>query len=168
MVLFHFKRRFVFLEVFIFLFVCYCFSFWFGLQVGNYLRMFRGSLYKRYPSLWRRLASVEERKKIVASSHGESLWVFYTGYWSSHYGPLLVWTLHRLSIMCDHSAINCFHIKVSIQPKHYLKGMCKVKTSSYFTPIASFRFDFIRKNGVEVVNLLSCWLTWKIAAMVTS
>lgn len=42
-----------------------------ALQVGNYLRMFRGSLYKRYPSLWRRLASVEERKKIVASSHGE-------------------------------------------------------------------------------------------------
>uniref|UniRef100_A0AAQ4S263 SWI/SNF Subunit INI1 DNA binding domain-containing protein n=1 Tax=Gasterosteus aculeatus aculeatus TaxID=481459 RepID=A0AAQ4S263_GASAC len=42
-----------------------------GSEVGNYLRMFRGSLYKRYPSLWRRLASVEERKKIVASSHGE-------------------------------------------------------------------------------------------------
>lgn len=33
--------------------------------------MFRGSLYKRYPSLWRRLATVEERKKIVASSHGK-------------------------------------------------------------------------------------------------
>lgn len=32
--------------------------------------MFRGSLYKRYPSLWRKLASVEERKKIVESSHG--------------------------------------------------------------------------------------------------
>uniref|UniRef100_A0A8C9NXW5 SWI/SNF related, matrix associated, actin dependent regulator of chromatin, subfamily b, member 1 n=1 Tax=Spermophilus dauricus TaxID=99837 RepID=A0A8C9NXW5_SPEDA len=29
------------------------------------------SLYKRYPSLWRRLATVEERKKIVASSHGK-------------------------------------------------------------------------------------------------
>ncbi|NXT02533.1 SNF5 regulator, partial [Jacana jacana] len=42
-------------------------------QVGNYLRMFRGSLYKRYPSLWRRLATVEERKKIVASSHGEKM-----------------------------------------------------------------------------------------------
>uniref|UniRef100_A0A8C7MRK0 SWI/SNF related BAF chromatin remodeling complex subunit B1 n=1 Tax=Oncorhynchus kisutch TaxID=8019 RepID=A0A8C7MRK0_ONCKI len=41
--------------------------------VGNYLRMFRGSLYKRCPSLWRRLASVEERKKIVASSHSEIL-----------------------------------------------------------------------------------------------
>lgn len=40
-------------------------------QVGNYLRMFRGSLYKRYPSLWRKLASVEERKKIVESSHGQ-------------------------------------------------------------------------------------------------
>ncbi|MEQ2176733.1 hypothetical protein GOODEAATRI_031017 [Goodea atripinnis] len=41
-------------------------------MVGNYLRMFRGSLYKRYPSLWRRLASVEERKKIMASSHGDA------------------------------------------------------------------------------------------------
>uniref|UniRef100_A0A672Z2C3 SWI/SNF related, matrix associated, actin dependent regulator of chromatin, subfamily b, member 1 n=1 Tax=Sphaeramia orbicularis TaxID=375764 RepID=A0A672Z2C3_9TELE len=41
-----------------------------GSEVGNYLRMFRGSLYKRYPSLWRKLASVEERKKIVESSHG--------------------------------------------------------------------------------------------------
>ncbi|XP_043925706.1 SWI/SNF-related matrix-associated actin-dependent regulator of chromatin subfamily B member 1-like [Protopterus annectens] len=40
-----------------------------GSEVGNYLRMFRGSLYKRYPSLCRRLATVEERKKIVASSH---------------------------------------------------------------------------------------------------
>lgn len=53
-------------------------------QVGNYLRMFRGSLYKRYPSLWRRLASVEERKKIVASSHGEPC-VF----------VLLQWTLKK-------------------------------------------------------------------------
>lgn len=48
-------------------------------KVGNYLRMFRGSLYKRYPSLWRRLASVEERKKIVASSHGEWLFVCVQG-----------------------------------------------------------------------------------------
>ncbi|XP_074641570.1 SWI/SNF-related matrix-associated actin-dependent regulator of chromatin subfamily B member 1-A-like isoform X2 [Tubulanus polymorphus] len=37
-----------------------------GSEVGNYLRMFRGSLYKRYPSLWRRLVSVEERKRIAA------------------------------------------------------------------------------------------------------
>ncbi|XP_043572116.1 SWI/SNF-related matrix-associated actin-dependent regulator of chromatin subfamily B member 1-A isoform X2 [Chiloscyllium plagiosum] len=42
-------------------------------EVGNYLRMFRGSLYKRYPSLCRRLATVEERKKIVASSHATSV-----------------------------------------------------------------------------------------------
>lgn len=33
-------------------------------QVGNYLRMFRGSLYKKYPSMWRRLLTVEERKRI--------------------------------------------------------------------------------------------------------
>ncbi|XP_032823684.1 SWI/SNF-related matrix-associated actin-dependent regulator of chromatin subfamily B member 1 isoform X1 [Petromyzon marinus] len=47
---------------------------WFmiGSEVGNYLRMFRGSLYKKYPSLWRRLATMDERKKIVASSHGEA------------------------------------------------------------------------------------------------
>ena len=36
-----------------------------GSEVGNYLRMFRGSLYKRYPSLWRRLVSQEERKKLL-------------------------------------------------------------------------------------------------------
>lgn len=35
-----------------------------AIKVGNYMRMFRGSLYKRYPSLWRRLVSVEERKRI--------------------------------------------------------------------------------------------------------
>lgn len=39
---------------------------WVRVQVGNYLRLFRGSLYKRYPSLWRRLVTVEERKKINA------------------------------------------------------------------------------------------------------
>ncbi|XP_070572001.1 SWI/SNF-related matrix-associated actin-dependent regulator of chromatin subfamily B member 1-like isoform X1 [Ptychodera flava] len=37
-----------------------------GSEVGNYLRMFRGSLYKKYPSLWRRLATVDERKQIVS------------------------------------------------------------------------------------------------------
>ncbi|XP_071942071.1 SWI/SNF-related matrix-associated actin-dependent regulator of chromatin subfamily B member 1-like [Antedon mediterranea] len=36
-----------------------------GSEVGNYLRMFRGSLYKKYPSLWRRLASMQERRMIV-------------------------------------------------------------------------------------------------------
>jgi SWI/SNF-related matrix-associated actin-dependent regulator of chromatin subfamily B protein 1 len=37
-----------------------------GSEVGNYLRMFRGSLYKKYPSLWRRMISLEERKRIAA------------------------------------------------------------------------------------------------------
>lgn len=35
-----------------------------GAEVGNYLRMFRGSLYKRFPSLWRRTVTPEERKVI--------------------------------------------------------------------------------------------------------
>ena len=41
-----------------------------GSEVGNYLRMFRGSLYKRYPSLWRRLVTVDERKKLVSLGLG--------------------------------------------------------------------------------------------------
>ncbi len=45
-----------------------------GSEVGNYLRLFRGSLYKKYPSLWRRLATVEERKKIASIDNvGSSL-----------------------------------------------------------------------------------------------
>uniref|UniRef100_A0AAX7VW84 SWI/SNF Subunit INI1 DNA binding domain-containing protein n=1 Tax=Astatotilapia calliptera TaxID=8154 RepID=A0AAX7VW84_ASTCA len=35
-----------------------------GSEVGNYLRMFRGSLYKRYPSLWRKLASRKARSPL--------------------------------------------------------------------------------------------------------
>lgn len=36
-----------------------------GSEVGNYLRFFRGSLYKRYPGLWRRTITNEERKKLI-------------------------------------------------------------------------------------------------------
>lgn len=39
-----------------------------GSEVGNFLRLFRGSLYKRYPSLWRRMATAEERKIIATRS----------------------------------------------------------------------------------------------------
>lgn len=35
-----------------------------GSEVGNYMRLFRGSFYKRYPSIWRRMVTVDERKKI--------------------------------------------------------------------------------------------------------
>ncbi|XP_014671696.1 PREDICTED: SWI/SNF-related matrix-associated actin-dependent regulator of chromatin subfamily B member 1-like isoform X2 [Priapulus caudatus] len=41
-----------------------------GSQVGNYLRMFRGSLYKRYPGMWRRLLTPDERKKIQEMALG--------------------------------------------------------------------------------------------------
>jgi len=37
-----------------------------GSEVGNYLRLFRGGIYKKYPSLWRRVATSEERRKIAA------------------------------------------------------------------------------------------------------
>jgi len=43
-----------------------------GSEVGNYMRLFRGSLYKRYPSLWRRMATAEERKTIAIRSPGHS------------------------------------------------------------------------------------------------
>ncbi|XP_060072731.1 SWI/SNF-related matrix-associated actin-dependent regulator of chromatin subfamily B member 1-like isoform X1 [Ylistrum balloti] len=41
-----------------------------GSEVGNYLRMFRGSLYKKYPSMWRRLLTVEERKRVATLGTG--------------------------------------------------------------------------------------------------
>ncbi|CAF2342316.1 unnamed protein product [Rotaria sp. Silwood2] len=36
-----------------------------GSEVGNYLRLFRGTLYKKYPSLWRRVITSEERKWLI-------------------------------------------------------------------------------------------------------
>ena len=35
-----------------------------GADVGQYLKYHRGTLYKRYPQLWKRMASVDEKKKI--------------------------------------------------------------------------------------------------------
>ncbi|KAL5477803.1 hypothetical protein EMCRGX_G024650, partial [Ephydatia muelleri] len=37
-------------------------EFMLGSEVGNYLRLFRGDLYKKYPSLWRRKMTPDERK----------------------------------------------------------------------------------------------------------
>ena len=44
--------------------VCFC-SVRLSLKVGNYLRLFRGTLYKKYPSLWRRSITSEERKWLI-------------------------------------------------------------------------------------------------------
>ncbi|GFO29642.1 swi/snf-related matrix-associated actin-dependent regulator of chromatin subfamily b member 1 [Plakobranchus ocellatus] len=41
-------------------------AYYIGSEVGNYLRMFRGSLYKKYPSMWRRLITIDERKKLAS------------------------------------------------------------------------------------------------------
>lgn len=35
-----------------------------GADVGMYLKYHRGTLYKRYPQLWKRMASIEEKKMI--------------------------------------------------------------------------------------------------------
>lgn len=35
-----------------------------GADVGQYLKYHRGTLYKRYPQLWKRLATMEEKKRI--------------------------------------------------------------------------------------------------------
>jgi len=35
-----------------------------GAEVGNYLRMFRGKLYKRFPGMTRRTATEDEREEI--------------------------------------------------------------------------------------------------------
>ncbi|KAF2356476.1 SNF5/SMARCB1/INI1 [Trinorchestia longiramus] len=41
-------------------------EFWcIGSEVGNYLRLFRGSLYKKYPGMHRRTITNEERKKLI-------------------------------------------------------------------------------------------------------
>ena len=36
-----------------------------GSEVGSYLRMMRGSIYKRFPYLWKRMASPDERKRMT-------------------------------------------------------------------------------------------------------
>merc|ERR1712156_1096304 len=40
-----------------------------GSEVGNYMRLFRGALYKRFPALTRRNMTVDERKRLVEMGH---------------------------------------------------------------------------------------------------
>jgi len=42
-----------------------------GSEVGNYLKLFRGSLYKKYPGLQRRNLTNEERRKLVEMGHSQ-------------------------------------------------------------------------------------------------
>lgn len=42
-----------------------------GSEVGNYLKLFRGALYKRYPGLQRRNLTNEERRKLVEMGHSQ-------------------------------------------------------------------------------------------------
>ena len=49
------------------------FTYLFQFQVGNYLRMFRGILYKKYPGLARRNLSSEERKRLMDAGVSQHL-----------------------------------------------------------------------------------------------
>lgn len=42
-----------------------------GSEVGNYLRMFRGALYKKYPGLQRRTLSNDERRRLIEMGHSQ-------------------------------------------------------------------------------------------------
>jgi len=42
-----------------------------GSEVGNYLRLFRGALYKKYPGLSRKNLTTDERKKLVEMGHSQ-------------------------------------------------------------------------------------------------
>eukprot|EP00096_Caligus_rogercresseyi_P004982 TRINITY_DN1972_c0_g1_i1.p1 TRINITY_DN1972_c0_g1~~TRINITY_DN1972_c0_g1_i1.p1 ORF type:complete len:410 (+),score=143.16 TRINITY_DN1972_c0_g1_i1:126-1355(+) len=42
-----------------------------GSEVGNYLRLFRGALYKRYPGLTRRNLTNDERKRLIEMGHSQ-------------------------------------------------------------------------------------------------
>lgn len=42
-----------------------------GSEVGNYLRLFRGALYKRFPGLTRRNLTNDERRKLVEMGHSQ-------------------------------------------------------------------------------------------------
>ena len=52
-------------------------------QVGNYLRLFRGTLYKKYPSLWRRMITLEERKWLIELGVCSSTYLFAFSFLSS-------------------------------------------------------------------------------------
>ncbi|OQV16516.1 SWI/SNF-related matrix-associated actin-dependent regulator of chromatin subfamily B member 1 [Hypsibius exemplaris] len=41
-----------------------------GSSIGQYLRMFRGQLYRKYPALWKRPTTPEERKRLIAGTKG--------------------------------------------------------------------------------------------------
>merc|ERR1712223_1456953 len=42
-----------------------------GSEVGNYLRLFRGALYKKFPGLARRNLTNDERRKLIDMGHSQ-------------------------------------------------------------------------------------------------
>ncbi|CAG09644.1 unnamed protein product, partial [Tetraodon nigroviridis] len=112
-----------------------------GSEVGNYLRMFRGSLYKRYPSLWRKLASVEERKKIVESSHGRQTLIRtdMCCFWGSDHGYTQLATsvtllkASEVEEILDGNDEKYKAVSISTEPPAYLREQ-KAKRNSQWVP----------------------------------
>ncbi|CAG09649.1 unnamed protein product, partial [Tetraodon nigroviridis] len=112
-----------------------------GSEVGNYLRMFRGSLYKRYPSLWRKLASVEERKKIVELSHGRQTLIRtdMCRFWGSDHGYTQLATsvtllkASEVEEILDGNDEKYKAVSISTEPPAYLREQ-KAKRNSQWVP----------------------------------
>ncbi|XP_067935696.1 SWI/SNF-related matrix-associated actin-dependent regulator of chromatin subfamily B member 1-like [Watersipora subatra] len=45
-------------------------EYYIGSEAGAYLRLFKGALYKKYPLIWRRMISSEERKQMAELGYG--------------------------------------------------------------------------------------------------
>ncbi|KJH40220.1 SNF5 / SMARCB1 / INI1 protein [Dictyocaulus viviparus] len=43
-----------------------------GSEVGAYLRLYRGTLYKKYPVLWRKVATVEDKEKLRQTARSQA------------------------------------------------------------------------------------------------
>ncbi|KAF6023090.1 SMARCB1 [Bugula neritina] len=46
-------------------------EYYIGSEAGAYLRLFKGALYKKYPLIWRRMISSEERKQMAELGYGQ-------------------------------------------------------------------------------------------------
>ena len=47
-------------------------QYYIGSEVGQFLKYFRGSLYKKFPQLWKRLATPEEKRRLLECGCAQS------------------------------------------------------------------------------------------------
>uniref|UniRef100_A0A672L3J4 SWI/SNF related, matrix associated, actin dependent regulator of chromatin, subfamily b, member 1b n=1 Tax=Sinocyclocheilus grahami TaxID=75366 RepID=A0A672L3J4_SINGR len=118
-----------------------------------------GSLYKRYPSLWRRLASVEERKKIVASSHGNVLFVLDHGYTNLATSVTLLKASECEEIF-EGNDEKYKAVSISTEPPAYLRG-CLLRNKTTF-PFDDHDPAVIHENASQAEVLVPIRLDMEI------